>query len=292
MIEIDGATRIYGVIGNPVVHSLSPAMHNLAFQQAGINARYLPFHVKPSHLTEAVQGFVAQGVQGFNSTLPHKEALLKLMDWVDSEAMLMGAVNTVRIEPDGSLSGFNTDADGFYLAMQSRFPAHMQDAEVIVLGAGGAARGVLAGLAKGGVNRITLANRTLSRAEHLLDTMTGPGLAKVDRRAIPLVSEKLPLETCTLIVNTTSAGMHGESLSVVDMHRLPPGAVVVDIIYIPPCTPFLHAAQKCGLNVLNGLDMLIYQGARSFQIWTDMEMPVALVRTHLEHLLGSRAPHA
>ncbi|MEO5371300.1 MAG: shikimate dehydrogenase [Magnetococcus sp. DMHC-1] len=269
------------------MHSLSPAMHNLALSYLGVNARYLAFHVKPSHLNDAVRGFVAQGVLGFNSTLPHKEALLKLMDWVDDEAMLMGAVNTVRIEPDGRLLGYNTDAYGFQMAMEMNFPKHMLGAEVVVLGAGGAARGVVTGLANGGVQRITVANRTLSRAEHLLDSLTGPNLARVDRRATPLEPHKLSLETCKLLVNTTSAGMHGESFQAVDLHRLPPDAVVVDIIYTPARTPFLQAAQNRGLKILNGLDMLVHQGARSFYIWTGQQMPVSRVKDYLERLLNS-----
>ncbi|MBF0426938.1 MAG: shikimate dehydrogenase [Magnetococcales bacterium] len=286
---IDGQTRLLGVIGDPVAHSLSPAMHNLALELLQINARYLAFHVKPSQLAVAVRGFAAQGVLGFNATLPHKEALLKLMDWVDDEAMLMGAVNTVRIESDGRLLGYNTDAYGFHQAVESRFPGHLRDARVVVLGAGGAARGVVAGLALAGVGRITVANRTLTRAEHLIDSLTGPALARVERRAIPLEAAKLPLEGCTLLVNTTSAGMHGESLAAVAWHRLPAEAVVVDIIYAPSCTPFLQAAQKRGLRVQNGLEMLIRQGARSLQLWTGAEMPLAPVREHLERLLGARA---
>ncbi|MBF0624735.1 MAG: shikimate dehydrogenase [Magnetococcales bacterium] len=280
---IDGHTRLLGIIGDPVSHSLSPAMHNLAFLALGLNLRYLAFHVKPERLEEAVRGFAAQGMVGFNATIPHKEALVGLMDRLDDQVALLGAVNTVAIDSQGGLRGYNTDVHGFHAALEQAFPGRLQGARAVVLGAGGAARAVVAGLVAGGVTSITVANRTAERGQKLLEELA-PALGQVTCRGVPLTAERIPLEECELLVNTTSMGLHGEPISGVDVSRLPKEAVVNDIVYSPPVTPLMQAALTRGLGVLNGLDMLIHQGAQAFRIWTGREMPIPLIKAHLDGL--------
>ena len=279
----NGQTRLLGVIGHPVAHTLSPAMHNPALAWLGLNMRYLAFHVHPEQLAEAVRGFVAIGMVGFNATVPHKEALLPLMNWVDPLAQRIGAVNTVAIDSDGTLRGYNTDAGGFTDALAEEFPQlELGHASVLVLGAGGAARGVVVGLLEAGTKNIVVANRTQPRAERLL-TELAPFYPHARLEALSLEARRLPLETTDLLINTTLLGLAGEEIQWITMDRLPSTALVCDIVYAPPETPLLRAAKEQGLAIQNGLGMLIHQGSRAFEIWTGQKMPVERVR---ERLLG------
>ncbi|MEO5364382.1 MAG: shikimate dehydrogenase, partial [Magnetococcus sp. DMHC-8] len=251
----DGQTRLLGVIGHPVAHTLSPAIHNPALAWLGLNMRYLAFHVHPDRLAEAVRGLVAIGLVGFNATVPHKEALLPLMDRLDPLAQRIGAVNTVKIHEDGTLHGYNTDAHGFIDALAETSPLDLGHIEVLVLGAGGAARGVVVGLLEAGARRITVANRTLARAEQLAADL-GPCYPDARLAVSPLAADSLPLATAGLLVNTTLLGLEGEEIQTIRMDRLPAAALVYDIVYTPRETPLLQAARRQGLATLNGLGML------------------------------------
>lgn len=287
----DAQTRLLGVIGDPVAHSLSPAMHNPALAWLGLNYRYMAFQVHPDRLREAVHGFRAMGMVGFNATIPHKEALLREMDWLHPLAQWIGAVNTVAIDPDGTLRGYNTDAQGFTDDLAGYFSGDLQATEVVVLGAGGAARGVVVGLLEEGAARITVANRTLERAERLV-TELASHYPWATLTAAPLTlgagqrEKALPLGNCRLLVNTTSLGMSGEGGGMVDLAPLPDDALVYDIVYNPRRTPLLQAAEARGLQVANGLGMLVHQGARAFKIWTGQEMPVERIRQRLMVAVG------
>lgn len=282
----NGQTRLLGVIGHPIAHTLSPAIHNPALAWLGLNMRYLAFHVHPAQLAAAVRGFVAIGLVGFNATVPHKEALLPLMDWVDPLAQRIGAINTVSIDTDGTLRGYNTDAHGFTDALQeaqtAERPLDLSRIQVVVLGAGGAARGVVVGLLEAGAKQIAVANRTPARAAQLIADLR-PYYPQATLIPLSLEAHDLPLESCDLLVNTTLLGLAGETIQMVQMSRLPATALVYDIVYTPRETPLLHAAKEQGLAVLNGLGMLIHQGSRAFEIWTGQKMPVTQVR---ERLLG------
>ncbi|MBF0282855.1 MAG: shikimate dehydrogenase [Magnetococcales bacterium] len=286
--EIDGATRLLGVIGDPIGHSLSPAMHNLALRHLGLNYRYLPFHVRPEHLIAAVQGFAAQGARGFNATVPHKEGLIPLMADLSPEAQRAGAVNTVVIDDEGRLHGHNTDGYGFLsdLAAHGVGPGELEGKTALAVGAGGACRAVAAALLQAGVTRLILANRTLARAERLAEALA-PHFPDALLEVAPLEADHLPLEECRLLVNATTLGLHGEALHEVDPARLPPHAVVHDIVYGPP-TPLWLAARQRGLVAIDGLGMLIHQGAAAFKLWTGLEMPVPLVESHLRQLTAQR----
>jgi shikimate dehydrogenase len=280
----NGQTRLLGVIGHPIAHTLSPSMHNPALAWLGLNMRYLAFHVHPDKLADAVRGFVAIGMAGFNATVPHKEALLPLMDWLDPLAQRIKAVNTVVIDADGTLRGYNTDAQGFTDALAesdwNASPAQLAEVSVLVLGAGGAARGVVVGLLEAGARQVTIANRTLPRVEQLVHDLT-PWYPQARLTAIPLEGAPLPLASCDLLVNTTLLGLKGEEMQMVDMQRLPSTALVYDIVYSPRETPLLQAARRQGLATQNGLGMLIHQGSRAFTLWTGQKMPVEQVRERL-----------
>lgn len=281
---MNGKTRLLGVIGDPVHHSLSPFMHNMACADLGLNIRYLPFHVTPQALPEAVKGLRAIGVMGFNATIPHKETLVPLMDELDSMAQMIEAVNTVVIHPDGRLQGFNTDAYGFMTALQACFPQPLETVSIVVLGAGGAARGVLAGLLHLGAKQISLVNRTYSRAVALAEKFNTlfPGVVI---KPVVWSDEDLPLSECQLLINTTSLGLSGVESQIIDLNRIYKNAMVYDIVYSPLMTPLLSGAKARGLQVENGLGMLIHQGAKAFEIWTGQKMPVAKVQTLLYDLL-------
>ncbi|MBF0629251.1 MAG: shikimate dehydrogenase [Magnetococcales bacterium] len=268
----------FGVIGDPIEHSLSPYMHNRAYAVLGMtDHHYLPFHVRPENLAEAVLGMRALGIAGFNATIPHKEQLVALMDELDPMARLIGAVNTVVIRPDGRLIGYNTDGYGFVTALREVFAAALPGVELLILGAGGAARGVLAALLAEGADRITLMNRTQDRAV----TLAAQFAASFPGRLITAQPWSATLPAARLVINTTSLGMEPHADPVPDLSGLPESALVYDIVYAPPLTPLLHAARARGLKVENGLGMLIHQGARAFEIWTGQAMPVAEVRQGL-----------
>ena len=279
----DGQTRLLGVIGDPIAHTLSPAMHNPALAWQRLNVRYLAFHVRPEKLADAVRGFVAMGMMGFNATVPHKEALLPLMDWIDPLAQRVGAINTVAIDDNGMLRGFNSDAQGFTDALAEVFTSNLSETPILVLGAGGAARGVVVGLLEAGAKSIAVANRTRIRAERLVADLS-LHYPQACLSAQSLKAEQLPLEHCGLLVNTTLLGLKGEAMGSVELRRLPTSALVYDIASMSQETPLLQEAKKYNLAVLDGLGMLIHQGARAFEIWTGHKMPVERVRAHLKGL--------
>ncbi|MBF0414482.1 MAG: shikimate dehydrogenase [Magnetococcales bacterium] len=273
-----GGTRLLGIFGDPIAHSLSPVIHNLSCNLLGLDYRYLPFHVPPERLSSALQSFRNLGGVGFNATIPHKEALLPLMDELTPAARRIGAVNTVICQE--RLIGHNTDAYGFLAALREVRPDLPDGHHVLVLGAGGAARSVVSALLDTGCQTLILANRTRSRAEALAQFFAphDPGHRI---QAMSLDVDRLPWETITLLVNTTSLGIHGEASLPVAWHRLPDDAFVYDIVYGPRGTPLTRLALSYHRQTMDGLDMLIHQAAAAFTLWTNREMPVATVRSFL-----------
>ncbi|MBF0144069.1 MAG: shikimate dehydrogenase [Magnetococcales bacterium] len=291
MTAIDGHTRLLAVLGDPVHHSLSPAMHNLGMEHWGLNCRYLAFHVSPAGLPQAVRGLAALGAVGFNATIPHKEALVGLMDELDPTAAGVGAVNTVVIAADGRLTGHNTDTHGFLAAMTAAFGKGPRGLRVLVLGAGGGARGVVEGLIGAGAHEILVANRTPARAEALVGAAKQrPGDATLE--AVPLDHALPRLGEIELVVNTTSLGLTPEAPEWTLLHRLveklAPGCGVMDIAYAPGETPLVTAARSRGLPATDGLGMLVHQGATAFRLWTGKELPIEAVTHHLRKKLKER----
>lgn len=260
---ISGKARLAGVMGWPVSHSLSPRMHNHWLEQYGIDGAYVPLAVAPEHLAEAVRALPKLGFAGWNVTLPHKEAMLRLVDELDPLARSVGAVNTVIVQKNGRLLGKNTDVYGFIENLNRQQPEWKRDGKAVILGAGGAARGVVAGLKQEGVSNILLTNRTREKAEALATEM------KTD--VLDWQEKESALTECDLLVNTTSLGMQGQAPLELSLEAFPKTGIACDIVYTPLMTPLLQAAQVRGNRIVTGLGMLMHQAVPGFSAWFGSE---------------------
>jgi len=284
-VRIHGTTQLIGVIGWPVGHSLSPSMHNAALEHLGLDWCYVPLPVRPEHLPEAVAGLRALGFRGINATVPHKLALLDLMDELTPAARAIGAVNTVMVQPDGLL-GHNTDADGFIRDLRDGGydPARRR---ALVLGAGGSARAVVYALASVGAE-VTIVNRTAEKAERLAADMAAGTGGRVQANSFSRDALAELVAAAQLVVNTTPVGMW----PLIDESPWPeevpfPGqALVYDLIYNPRLTRLLRWAKQCGARARDGLGMLVQQGAASLELWTGRTPPVAVMRAAGEAALA------
>ena len=265
-----GATRLAGVMGWPVSHSLSPRLHGFWLERYGIDGAYLPLPVAPEHFGQALRVLGQLGFAGVNVTIPHKHAALAAVDEVSALARRIGAVNTVVRRDDGSLYGDNTDAGGFLENLRCAAPAWRADSgPAVVLGAGGAARAVIVALLDVGVPAVRLVNRTLKRAEALAESLTetvdGP------LSVVSWVGRKEALAGAALLVNTTSLGMTGQEPLALALDALPAHAVVNDLVYAPLETPLLAAARRGGHVGVDGLGMLLHQARPGFAAWFGVE---------------------
>lgn len=290
MRVITGETKLLGVIGHPVQHSLSPVMHNAAIAELGLDYVYLPFPVKPDDLEVAIAGFAAIGLVGFNITIPHKQAILPLLSAVLPDAQAVGAVNTVWRTEDCLWAGTNTDVEGFLAPLRTHNRDWSQTTAVI-LGNGGAARAVVAGCAHLGCAEIHVAGRNPLKLKEFLNSWVDSPLAV----SLHVHSwEELPdlIAHTDLLVNTTPIGMHPHveqsPLNVDEMAQLPTGAIAYDLIYTPNPTQFLQQAQTQGAVTINGLEMLVQQGAAALQIWLQQPVPVDVMRAALQQQLSGK----
>jgi len=272
-MNITGRTALYGVIGYPIGHSLSPVFQNSAFEFLGIDAVYVPFEIKHPDLATALEGLKLAGVKGLNVTVPFKEEVMTLADRVSEEAYEIGAGNTIRFTEEG-MELYNTDWIGF-LRMAEEV-TDLRGKNVLVLGAGGASRAVLYALKRSGSN-VLLWNRTRERAERLAEVFSAEVVGTPEEG----------VKKATIIVNTTSVGMKEEDPPLFDYSIIEPYQTVFDIIYWD--TPLIIGARERGAKAVNGLNMLIYQGAESLRIWTECEPPVKVMRKSLEEYLLSKA---
>lgn len=256
------AFPIAGLLGWPVAHSRSPVIHNHWLREHGLAGRYVLFPVPPERVGDAVRGLAALSLRGCNVTTPHKQAVMPFLDRVDPLARRVGAVNTIVVEADGSLSGLNNDGNGYVQSVRDAKPGWRPDAgPVVLVGAGGAARGIVASLADQGAVEIRLVNRTFERAQALADEF-GPPV-----RAYRWEERTALLDGATLLTNATDRGMTGKGALELDLGALPRDAVVGDIIYTPPQTPLLAAAKARGNVTVNGLGMLLNQARPAFKAW-------------------------
>lgn len=290
MVELSGSAAVVGIIGRPVAHSLSPLMHNRAFRHLGLNWVYVPFEVREDDLARAVEGLRALSVRGFNVTVPHKTAVLPHLDELTPAAAAAGAVNTV-IHRAGRLVGDNTDGSGFVRSLAEEAGFDPRGKQVVVLGAGGAARAVAVALAAAGCARVAVANRTSQKAHELAALVERHG---AEAAALPLERPALKQALCDahLLVQTTSLGMAGSEGLPVDADLLRPPLLVADIVYRPLWTPLLQAALARGCAVLPGWGMLLYQGAEAFERWTGVPAPVGVMRQAVLDALRRDAPNA
>ena len=271
-------TQLVGILGYPLAHSISPAVQQAAFDHYGLPVRYEAWPTPPDALGDEVSKLREEKYLGASVTIPHKEGVGAYLDGVDAWAASIGAVNTI-VRAGSDLLGYNTDAYGFIKSLKEIGSFDPRDKRVLVLGAGGAARAAVFGLAKEGIASLIIANRTLERAQSLVEDIRG-SIAHVS--AVPMDEAALEESSATadLIVNSTSIGMaHGdaEGRTPLDARLIPPGALVYDMVYNPPETPLLNEARKAGARTLGGLPMLIYQGEAAFQRWTGRDAPVEVM---------------
>jgi shikimate dehydrogenase len=277
-MKISGHTKVIAIFGDPIEHTLSPAMHNAAFAALGMNCVYVPFHVRPNGLKDAVAGLRAMGFAGANITVPHKERVMGLLDEVDDEAMLLGAVNTI-VNRDGVLKGYNTDGRGFVKSLKEDAKFAPEEKKVFICGAGGAARGIAFALVNSGAGPIFLYDVDGLKRDKLVQDLNS-AFNKDAARAVPMDQDFIL--SCELIVNATPLGMReGDPLPI------PPGAFCkgqffYDIVYNPPKTAAMSAAEKAGARISNGLGMLLYQGVIAFEHWLGVLPPVEVMREALE----------
>lgn len=258
----DSRFILAGLMGWPVAHSRSPHIHNHWIAEHGLNGAYVLLPVEPSRLPDAVRGLSALGFAGCNVTIPHKVAAMQLVDEVDPLARRIGAINTIVVLPDGRTRGSNNDGHGYLQSLLEARPRWRADAgPVVVLGAGGGARAVVASLVEAGAPEVRVCNRSIDKAQALAQAVGGPV------HALPWERRAEVLDDAALLVNTTSLGMHGQGTLEIALDRLPASTLVSDLVYVPMETGLLAAARARGNPVVGGLGMLLHQARPAFQAW-------------------------
>jgi shikimate dehydrogenase len=275
-MAISGKTRVCGVIGDPIEHSLSPAIQNAAFRHLKLDFVFLAFRVKPADLENAVRGVRGLGIHGLNVTMPHKKAVTAFLDELDPTSKFLCAVNTI-LNDNGRLRGFNTDGVGASKALQENGIA-LSGKKVLLLGAGGAAKAIAFQLAKE-VDELVLLNRTPEKATELAESLNQALGKEVMGAKLSLKTLRNNLQNSDILVNATSVGMHpNASQSPVPPEWLKPDLTVMDIVYNPVETKLARDAKAAGARVVSGVEVLIHQGAASFEIWIGCKAPVEVMR--------------
>ncbi|NEO61450.1 MAG: shikimate dehydrogenase [Moorea sp. SIO4G2] len=287
MVQITGTTKLLGVIGDPVEHSLSPLMHNRAIASLDVDYVYLPLPVKSADLKNAIAGFEAIGLVGFSITIPHKQTIIPLLSEISTVAQGVGAVNTVYRTDIGWI-GTNTDIEGFISPLK-RYNRDWSQTTVVILGCGGAARAVVVGCAELGCTEIHVLGRNQDKLGQFKQSWINSDLA-ITIHTHPW--QQLPelLAQANLLVNATPVGMYPKveqsPVAQVTMARLPENAIAYDLIYTPNPTQFLRQAKEQGAIAIDGLEMLVQQGAAAFKIWLGQTPPVDIMRHALQEKLG------
>lgn len=271
-MRIDGYTRLAAVVANPIKHSISPFIHNRAFEATHTNGVYLAWEIEGTDLAETVANIRRYQMFGINLSMPYKEQVIPYLDQLSEETRLIGAVNTV-VNREGTLIGYNTDGKGFFKSLPS---FKISGKRMVLLGAGGAAKAILAQAILDGVSQVSVFVRSASieKTRPYLEKLQNETGFKADLFALEDVSElQASITDSDLLVNATSVGMDGVSLPIPTSVLLPEKILVADVIYQPFETPFLKWARNQGNHAVNGLGMLLYQAAEAFQLWTGKEMP-------------------
>lgn len=279
---IKGSTKVVGLIGEPVEHSFSPPMHNEAFKTLGLDYVYVPFNVSPNNLKSAIEGANSLNIQGLNVTIPHKINVINYLNELDPIAELIGAVNTIDFK---NLKGYNTDGIGCIRAIEE--VTKIKDKNIVVAGAGGAARAIVFYLAKYGAEEVNILNRNLKKAENLANDLLASNLiSNVNSSDISEISKFI--SDADILIDTTPIGMHPNVsdepiVKAADIHE---ELVVNDIVYNPNETVLLKEAIKANAKVVYGIKMLLYQGAESFKIWTGRKAPIDVMEAKLKETLN------
>ena len=268
-----------GIIGDPIEHSMSPVMHNAAFEKVGLDYLYLPFRVKKEELGKAIDGMRALNIRGFNVTIPHKVSVMQFLDELDPLAEKIGAVNTI-VNDEGFLKGYNTDAAGFLQALLER-GIEPRGKNVVILGAGGAARATSFVMAERGAS-LAILNRTLDKARECADRIARLFQGEAEALQLSRENQTAALSKTDILVNTTSVGMSPSTDETpVAADLLFPSLIVCDIVYNPVETRLLREAREAGTETVDGVDMLVWQGALAFERWTGRKAPIEVMRKEL-----------
>ncbi|MBS11243.1 MAG: shikimate dehydrogenase [Gemmatimonadetes bacterium] len=279
-MNIKASSQVLGVIGDPIAHSFSPDMHNAAIDALGVDFCYVAFHVSPDRVGEAVNGLRGLEILGLNVTIPHKLAVMEHVDRISEEALAVGAVNTIHNE-DGNLTGHNTDVYGVVKAIERVVGVTTFPENCVVLGAGGAARAVTYALgSRDEVKQVTVMNRTVERAESLAADMEKITGKRIVPEALDAPTEARVFGDARLVVNTTSVGMHPktDASPLLDPAHVRPDLILYDTVFNPLETQMMREFKAQGAPAFGGLDMLVFQGARSFEIWTGIEPPTDVMK--------------
>jgi shikimate dehydrogenase len=275
-MQICGKTQTFGVIGDPIEHTLSPAMQNAAFSTLKLGASFLAFHVKSENVGDAIRGMRALSISGLNVTMPHKKAVIPFLDEMDESSRFLESVNTIQ-NHNGKLRGFSTDGVGAHRALEEN-GVTVKDKKLVLLGGGGAARAIAYTVARE-VGELVLLNRTPQKTAVLTEALNSKFHTKIV--SVPLTSESIrdSLKGADILVNATSVGMYpNHAQSPVKAECLSSNLAVMDIIYHPVKTKLAKAAKSSGCKVISGVEMLLFQGAASFEIWTGKHAPIEVMR--------------
>ncbi len=275
--NINGRTKILGLVGDPIEHTFSPSIHNKLCDKLNLNYIYIPFNIKSSKLSQAIEGFRAINLYGFNVTIPHKENIIPFIDKVSNEALLMGAVNTVK-NIGGQLHGYNTDGYGFCQSLYYN-NVSIKNKNIIILGAGGSARALSIKLAIEGAKSILILNRTPEKAKDISNIINDKIKNIASYGLLDNDSPRKYIKECDILINSTSMGMepHVNLSPISDFNFLNSKTIVCDLIYNPNKTLFLSKAEKMGCKIINGWGMLIFQAIKSFEIWTEQKVSNKLI---------------
>lgn len=269
--NINGSTKITGIFGYPIKHTLSPAMHNAAFKNLGLNYIYVPFEIKPENLKTAVKSILSLNIKGVNVTFPYKQKVMKFLDEIDPLAASIGSVNTI-VNCDGKLKGYNTDGTGFLKDIKN-YGFNPAGKTAVLVGAGGAGRAVACILAANGIKKIYITDRTKKTAAELSKNIS-------NAEYIPLENWKSKLNETNILINTTPVGMHDGDKAYISSSEINKNLFIYDVIYNRK-TELLIEAQKAKAKAYNGLGMLLYQGATAFELWTNTNAPIEIMRKTL-----------
>ena len=282
-VSVHGETRVIGIFGDPIAHTRSPAMHNAAFRALGLPYVYIPFRVPAAALGKATASMRSLNLVGVNVTVPHKEKILRYLDALSPAASLYRAVNTV-INRHGSLYGENTDGQGFLRSLAER-KRSVRDREVVLIGAGGAARAVLVALMQADSARITIANRTSANARKLIRASRSLGTTQLVSAPLDALRDPTLLQRAALVVNSIPLGLHNDTFPALDYGATPRRCLFYDLVYGPQPTVFLQRAHRAQRSTLDGRRMLLHQGALAFALWTGHPAPLRVMSNALTRSL-------
>lgn len=283
MNKIKGSTRLIALLGKPVKHSKSPYMHNQSFKILDLDFAYMAFEIEDYEIEKTIEAMKILNAKGFNITMPYKEKVMKFLDQIDEQTKIIGSVNTV-LNHNGKLIGYNTDGKGFIKSIEEK-NIKFKGEKIVILGSGGAARAIAIQLAFEGAGEILIVNRRREKAEIIVNTIN-KSISKIKARSIELNEDflKAELKDAKILVNTTPVGMNDsiDKSLIMDIESLHRDLFVADIIYNPLKTKLLSQAEKIGCKTMNGMNMLIYQGALAFKIWTGKDMPKSIIEDILK----------